>query len=123
MAQLVMSPAAFSFPTTTLFGAGALAALPARLETLRLQRPLVVTDAGLLGTPAFESLRQTLGAKDQGRNWFLCSGVHANPLQQDVAAAADAFRASDCDGGIAVGGGTPLDVVEAARRRVRLPGF
>ena len=112
-----MSPAAFSFPTTTLFGAGALAALPARLETLRLQRPLVVTDAGLLGTPAFESLRQTLGAKEQGRNWFLCSRVHANPLQQDVVDAAEAFRANDCDGVIALGDGSPLDVGKAGHIR------
>src|SRR5438445_11696924 len=123
MAQLVMSPAAFSFPTTTLFGAGALAELPARLETLRLQRPLVVTDAGLLGTPAFESLRQTLGAKEQGRNWFLCSGVHANPLQQDVVDAAEAFRANECDGIVAIGGGSSLDVGKAARLLVRRPGF
>ena len=123
MAQLVMSPAAFSFPTTTLFGAGALAELPARLDTLRMQRPLVVTDAGLLGTPAFESLRQTLGAKEQGRNWFLCSGVHANPLQQDVVDAAEAFHANDCDGVIALGGGSPLDVGKAARLLVRRPGF
>src|SRR5207302_9383090 len=98
MAQLVMSPAAFSFPTTTLFGAGALAELPARLETLRLQRPLLVTDAGLLGTPPVESLRHTLGATEQGRNWFLCSRVHATPLQHIVLAAAEAFRATSRDG-------------------------
>src|SRR5262249_8468994 len=38
----------FSFPTTTLVGPGALAELPARLKRLGLERPLVVTDAGLL---------------------------------------------------------------------------
>ncbi|PYM14133.1 MAG: alcohol dehydrogenase [Verrucomicrobia bacterium] len=119
----MMSPAIFSFPTTTLFGAGALTELPGRLDALRIQRPLVVTDPGLLSAHAFEVLQQTLGKKEQGRNWFLYFGVHPNPLQQDVVEAAGAFRTNDCDGVIALGGGSPLDVGKAARLLVRRPGF
>ena len=118
-----MSLATFSFPTTTLFGAGALAELPKRLVALGIQRPLVVTDPGLLSTEAFQLLNQTLGPKKQGKTWFLYFGVHANPIEQDVQEAAQAFRAHDCDGIIAVGGGSALDVGKAARLLVRRPGF
>src|SRR5207249_9583744 len=99
-----MSRATFSFPTTTLFGAGALADLPKWLAGLGIQRPLVVTDPGLLSTPAFQLLDQILGPKEQGKNWFLYFGVHANPLQQDVCEAAEEFRANDCDVVMALGG-------------------
>ena len=118
-----MSLATFSFPTTTLFGAGALAELPKRLIPLGIQKPLVVTDPGLLSTEAFQLLNQTLGSKKQGKTWFLYFGVHANPIEQDVQDAAQAFRAHDCDGIIAIGGGSPLDVGKAARLLVRRPGF
>src|SRR5438876_810147 len=118
-----MNLATFSFPTTTLFGAHALAELPKRLATLRIQKPLVVTDPGLLSTEAFQLLNQTLGSKKQGKMWFLYFGVHANPIEQDVVDAAEAFRANDCDGVIALGGGSPLDVGKAARLLVRRPGF
>src|SRR2546425_3952253 len=118
-----MNLATFSFPTTTLFGAHALAELPKRLATLRIQKPLVVTDPGLLSTEAFQLLNQTLGLKEQGKTWFLYFDVHANPIEQDVQDAAQAFRAHDCDGIIAIGGGSPLDVGKAARLLVKRPGF
>jgi alcohol dehydrogenase class IV len=118
-----MALTSFSFPTTTLFGAGALAALPERLTALRVQRPLVVTDSGLLGTESFERLQHILGEKDQANNWFLYHGVHPNPVERDVVEAADAFRANNCDGIIAIGGGSPLDAGKAARLLVKRPGF
>src|SRR5438128_8960943 len=113
----------FSFPTTALFGAGVLSELPERLQILRIQRPLVVTDPGLLSTSSFELLEQTLGEKKKGKTWFLYYGVHPNPIEQDVLDATETFRANDCDGVIAIGGGSPLDVGKAARLLVRRPGF
>src|SRR5256886_3374638 len=113
----------FSFPTTALFGAGVLSELPERLQILRIQRPLVVTDPGLLSTSSLELLEQTLGEKKKGKTWFLYYGVHPNPIEQDVVDAAETFRANDCDGVIAIGGGSPLDVGKAARLLVRRPGF
>ena len=66
--------ATFSFPTTTVFGPGTLAELPARLKSLGCQRPLVVTDPGLIPTRAFQRLTQVLGEKagesPQGESFF-----------------------------------------------------
>ena len=118
-----MSAIQFSFPTPTLFGAGSLAELPARLAKLHVRRPLVVTDPGLVKTAAFAALANTLGAAGQGKEWFLYSGVHPNPVESDVVEAAQVLRDSGCDGVIAIGGGSPLDAGKAARLLAKHPGF
>jgi 4-hydroxybutyrate dehydrogenase len=118
-----MSLTTFSFPTPTLFGAGALAELPARARRLGVHRPLVVTDPGLLPTAAFAALTQALGHNQQGKDWFVYSGVHPNPVENDVREAATAYAEHKCDGVIAVGGGSPLDVGKAARLLVKRPGL
>src|SRR3989441_7373963 len=116
-----MSVITFSFPTPTLFGAGALADLPLRSNALGIRRPLVVTDAGLVGTAAFGSLTETLGNAGRDKNWFLYSGVHPNPIEKDVREAAEQFREHGCDGVIAIGGGSPLDAGKAARLLLKRP--
>jgi len=113
----------FSFPTTTLYGAGALAELPARLERLGTRCPLVVTDPGLLPTEAFGKLQQRLATERQNRNWFLYAGVHPNPVETDVSETAAAFRKGGCDAIIAFGGGSALDVGKAARLLLKRPGM
>ena len=118
-----MSLTAFSFPTRTLYGAGALAELPAALQKLGVRRPLVVTDGGLVKTDAFRQLAAVLGAGDQGKTWFVFDGVHPNPIEEDVRQAAAALRDHQCDGVIAIGGGSPLDAGKAARLLARRPGF
>ncbi|MBL9135151.1 MAG: iron-containing alcohol dehydrogenase [Verrucomicrobiales bacterium] len=116
-----MSLTAFSFPTRTLFGAGALRELPTHLANLGIRRPLVVTDDGLVNTAAFRSLSQVLGDSKKGMDWHLFSGVHPNPIEDDVRRPAALFREKGCDGVIAIGGGSPLDAGKAARLLVKKP--
>ena len=111
----------FSFPTATLFGAGTLSELPARLMQMGARRPLVVTDGGLLQTRAFEMLRNVLGPAQLGKSWEIFHGVHTNPIEQDVVDAAKAFRETKCDSVIAFGGGSALDVGKACRLLVKRP--
>ena len=118
-----MSLVTFSFPTTTVFGSGALTELPGRLGRLGIKRPLVVTDPGLLPTAAFKLLQNILGAPAQGTGWFLYSGVHPNPVEEDVRQGAAAYRAGGCDGVIAFGGGSALDAGKAVRLLVKQPGL
>jgi len=80
-------------------------------------------DAGLLGTSSFRQLEHTIGAAEKGSRWFLYPGVHPNPIEQDVVDAAQASQTNKCDGVIAFGGGSPLDVGKAARLLVKRPGF
>ncbi len=111
----------FSFPTTTVFGAGSLTELPSRLEGIGIKRPMIVTDSGLLDTQAFALLQQALGVERRGKDWSLFSGVHPNPIEQDVIQAAATFRKEQCDGIIAFGGGSALDVGKATRLLIKRP--
>lgn len=117
-----MSLTSFSFPTRTLFGPRALRELPAQLSRLGIHRPLVVTDDGFANTPAFTSMREVLDGAIPGA-WELFTGVHPNPIEDDVRKPAALFRERHCDGVIAIGGGSPLDAGKAARLLVKRPGF
>ncbi len=108
--------ATFSFPTTILFGPGTLQELPARLKKLGASRPLVVTDAALVKTEAFQ-LFETVARKQ----WPVFSGVHPNPVESDVEEAAAAYRDDGCDAVIALGGGSALDVGKVLRLRIKRP--
>ncbi len=118
-----MSLTTFSFPTPTIFGPGAISELVSRLPRLGLRRPLVVTDAGVAGTDAFAQLAKVMGEGGQGKDWFVFSGVHPNPIEDDVREAANAYRQHQCDGVIAIGGGSPLDVGKATRLVVKRPAL
>jgi len=88
-----------------------------------LRRPLVVTDHGLLATEAWKKLEQALGAGRRDKSWFLYSGVHPNPIESDVSETAAAYRSGACDGVVAIGGGSPLDVGKAARLLLKRPSL
>ena len=113
----------FSFPTTTIFGEGAINELPQRLKGLGLNRPLVVTDPGLVHTEAFAILERTLGKDRRDKSWFVFATVHPNPIEQDVTKGAEAYRAANCDSVIAFGGGSALDAGKAIRLLLKRPDF
>src|SRR6476646_5694925 len=94
----------FSFPTRTIFGTGTLAELPEHLKNLGIQKPMLVTDAGLVATPAFALIEAILGKASRGKTWELFSEVHPNPIESDVIGAANACTKANCDGVIAFGG-------------------
>ncbi len=114
--------ARFSFPTAIIFGPGTLKELPGSLKKMGLNRPLVVTDPGLLSTSAFGRLKEALGDPERA-GWVLCHQVHPNPLEEDVAGAAKTYVDAGCDSVVAFGGGSALDVGKALRLLVRRPGL
>ena len=116
-----MSLTSFAFPTATIFGAGSLSELPRHLQRLGISRPLIVTDPGLVNTLAFRALRSTLNEAREGRDWFVYSDVHSNPIEQDVRDAAKILKQENCDCVIGIGGGSPLDVGKAARLLAKRP--
>lgn len=99
----------FSFPTTIVFGAGAVNRLPEELKTRNARRPLLVTDAGIQRTVVFEQVRKLIP------DAAVFSKVDANPVEQNVTDGVAAYKNEKCDSVIALGGGSPLDAAKAIR--------
>ena len=99
----------FSFPTTIHFGAGSRGMVGDHLRERAIQRPLIVTDAGLARLPLFEEFRAGLGAGIAAATF---AGVSGNPTAAQVMEGAQAFRAHGADAVIGFGGGAALDVAK-----------
>jgi alcohol dehydrogenase class IV len=102
----------FSFPTTILFGAGAVNRLAEELSKRGISRPLLVTDAGLALTPVF----QRVASLAPGAVVF--SSVEPNPTERTVLDGVAAYQESRCNGIVGLGGGSPLDAAKAIRLKV-----
>jgi len=98
----------WSYPTTIWFGAGRIEGLPEACGKAGMERPLLVTDAGLANLPITARALDILEKAGLGRGLF--SGVDSNPTDTNLAAGIDAFKAGGHDGVIAFGGGSALDV-------------
>ena len=110
-----MSLSTFSFPTTILFGAGAVSKLPYELATRGMKKPLIVTDAGLAKTPVMAKLRALVP------HAAVFSAVDPNPTEKNVLEGVEFYREHGCDSVIGVGGGSPLDAAKAIRLKVTHP--
>ncbi|NBQ90877.1 MAG: iron-containing alcohol dehydrogenase [Betaproteobacteria bacterium] len=94
--------------TQVQFDHGAVAALPQECARVGVTRALVVTDAGVRAAGV---LAQALAAlKDVPHTVF--DGTPSNPTEAAVRAAADLYRQERCDGLIAVGGGSSIDLAK-----------
>src|SRR5450755_3272063 len=102
----------FSFPTTILFGAGAVNRLAEELSKRGISRPLLVTDAGLARTAVFERVRKLIP------DAIVFSGVEPNPTERNVLHGLALYRESNCDSIVGLGGGSPLDAAKAIRLKV-----
>ena len=98
----------WSFPTAVRFGAGRIGELAEACRAAGINRPLVVTDAGLAPLPITAA---TLGVlSDSGLEPNLFSDVRPNPTDTNLASGVAAFREGGHDGVVAFGGGSGLDV-------------
>ncbi len=97
-----------AWPTRVLLGPGAIARLGEEVRRLGMRRPLVVSDPGVVRAGIAARLHALLSAA--GLSFARFEDVQSNPTDRDVAAGLAAFRAGDCDGLVAVGGGSAIDV-------------
>jgi choline dehydrogenase len=95
-------------PTRIVHGAGAIARLGELVRELGVERPLLVTDAGVVAAGLAERALASLdGAAVFDR-------VRANPDVELIAEASAAYRDGRCDGLVALGGGSSMDTAKAA---------
>jgi hypothetical protein len=102
--------ATISYLTRIEFDEGLASRLPDFCRELGMKRPLLVTDAGLT----------TLGLTARIAGLFadpppVYDGTPANPTEAAVLEALAHYKAEACDGVLAVGGGSSLDLAKAVR--------
>ncbi|HTT09050.1 MAG TPA: iron-containing alcohol dehydrogenase [Gammaproteobacteria bacterium] len=98
----------WNYPTSVRFGVGRIVELPAACRELGMKRPLLVTDPGLRKLPMIEGALLSLRNSGLGDNVF--PDIQSNPVGRNVDEGVALFRNSSCDGVIAFGGGSAIDV-------------
>lgn len=94
-------------PTRLIHGPGSLARLVEAVAELGVRRPMLVTDEGVVAAGIVDRVRGALG------DAVLFAEVRPNPDIALVDRAAALYRAEGCDGLVAVGGGSPMDVAKS----------
>jgi alcohol dehydrogenase class IV len=80
------------------------------LSAHKIRRPLIVTDHGVISAGIVQHLYDALGF---GIEHVTFAEVPANPDEGSCRAATEVFREYNCDGLIAIGGGSPIDLAKA----------
>jgi 4-hydroxybutyrate dehydrogenase len=107
----------FNYPTTILYGEGALNALAERIRG-QSRHVLLVTDTTLVKA----GLAAKVTAALQGVKVTIFDGTHPNPIEADVELGLEAYDRNGCDSLIALGGGSPMDTAKVIRFMATHPG-
>ena len=101
----------WNYPTTMWVGENRINDIAQACDNLGITKPLLVTDKGLAQT---EILKKTLSILDNNNlSVELYSNVIGNPTGTNVTEGVNYFNKNNCDGVIAFGGGSGLDVGKA----------
>mgnify|MGYP003951094955 FL=1 len=101
----------WNYPTTMWVGENRINDIAEACKTLNIKKPLLVTDKGLSNS---EIVKNTiLVLKDDNVQVELFSDVVGNPTGTNVNDGVKSYKDNQCDGVIAFGGGSGLDVGKA----------
>jgi alcohol dehydrogenase class IV len=106
-----------TYLTRIQFGAGALSCLAEELKLLGARNPLMITDRGVVAAGLAERVTTLIPGTVP-----IFDETPGNPTETAVATAAGAYRAAGCDGIVALGGGSSLDLAKATALVVSHPG-
>ncbi|ALN71242.1 iron-containing alcohol dehydrogenase [Aureimonas sp. AU20] len=99
--------ARISYLTDVDFGAGKVATLPAALREVGIIAPLLVSDRGLEASGLLGRIQTLMPDRT-----ILFLDTPANPTEGAVDAALAVYRQAGCDGIVALGGGSPIDLAK-----------
>ena len=92
------------------FDFGALRELPAVLTELRVARPLLVSDHGVAQAGLGDAVGDVLGRQQVAGRYL---DTPSNPTEDAVEDALLTYRDAECDGLVALGGGSAIDLAKA----------
>ena len=101
----------WNYPTTMWVGENRIKDLDNACKNLNIKKPLLVTDKGLSNSEIIKNSLNNL--KDAGTEVELYSKVVGNPTGSNVDEGVKVYKKNNCDGVIAFGGGSGLDVGKA----------
>jgi len=101
----------WNYPTTMWVGQNRIKDLSNACKNLNIKKPLLVTDQGLAKSEIILSTLNDLN--EEGISVQLYSNVVGNPTGTNVNEGVDHYKKNNCDGVIAFGGGSGLDVGKA----------
>ncbi|MCA1325706.1 iron-containing alcohol dehydrogenase [Herbaspirillum sp. alder98] len=101
--------ALINYITQVQFDFGALALLQQECDRIGIKRPLVVTDMGIRNAGILD---RVLGQLKDGSSVTVFDQTPPNPNETAVRAAVAMFREAGCDGIVAVGGGSSIDLAK-----------
>ena len=98
----------WNYPTNIWFGAGKIEDLAEACFDLKIKTPLFVTDKDLLNLTMTSKVIEKL--KNEFENLQVFSNFSGNPTGKNVTEGVSLYIEKNCDGVIAFGGGSALDV-------------
>ena len=101
----------WNYPTTMWVGENRIKDLGSACKNLNIKKPLLVTDSGLAKSDIIKNALSSL--KKEEILVELYSDVVGNPTGTNVNEGVECFKKNNCDGVIAFGGGSGLDVGKA----------
>jgi len=110
--------ALINYVTEIRFGAGSLVELQEVCEKLGITKPLIVTDKGVRAVGIVERVTAALGQPEPA----VFDGTPPNPSESAVRAGVEALLHADCNGIVAVGGGSSIDLAKAVAVAARHDG-
>ena len=97
---------------------GAVKLLAAECQRIGMRRPLIVTDAGVRTAGVLQLALDALGDLPHA----VFDGTPSNPTEAAVRAAVAVFQQAGCDGLVAVGGGSSIDLAKGLAIAATHPG-
>ena len=101
----------WNYPTPIKFGAGRISELGSNCKDLGIKKPLIVTDPSLAKLPVLQKVQDAL--KKESISAELFTDLKPNPVGKDVDSGVSYYKNKNCDGVIALGGGSAIDVGKA----------
>ena len=101
----------WNYPTTIWIGENRIKDLTQACKDLKISNPLFVTDKDLINLSMVKGV--ILDLKKKFREIFIFSNFSGNPIGENVDDGVLIFKKNKCDGVIAFGGGSGLDVGKA----------
>ena len=101
----------WNYPTTVWVGQDRVRDLVEACINLNIKKPLFVTDKDLINLPFIIQIISEIKVKLKELNIF--SNFSGNPIGENVDEGVNEFKINNCDGVIAIGGGSAIDVGKA----------